>query len=248
MEGFKNIEVSLKSQCNIFLNSSKIDIVYFRKKCHFLFVHVILGWNMTRMCSQQLSWGSPLKDISWPVFIVRLLFWNTLNVLHCLQLCETLPVKTWSWARSREETSGKRNKTWDDVTWAVHREKENVLVCVCVCVYKHPWVVQVCHMVLFQVVCVELNGTCLVYLVYTSVPTLVCVIKGATSTTVRWKHEESEWPTEPWVSPSERPAVQTAGTRPARWWCRPWSAGEEWRQTPGSTHRCLQHNIFCHFY
>ncbi len=150
--------------------------------------------------------------------------------------------------KKRVEKGTRHEMTWHELY--TERRRTCVCVCVCarVCVYKHPWVVQVCHMVLFQVVCVELNGTCLVYLVYTSVPTLVCVIKGATSTTVRWKHEESEWPTEPWVSPSERPAVQTAGTRPARWWCRPWSAGEEWRQTPGSTHRCLQHNIFCHFY
>lgn len=89
-------------------------------------------------------------------------------------------------------------KTWDGVTWAVHTERRRRCVClhvyVCVCVFTSiPGLYNfVSHGVIpLHFVSVELNGTC-VYLVNTSVLTLVCVIKGATSTTVRWKHYERD--------------------------------------------------------
>lgn len=95
---------------------------------------------------------------------------------------------------SQNDVDKRHEMVWHELYTQREGEGVSVCMCMCVCVFTSiPGLYNfVSHGVIpLHFVSVELNGTC-VYLVNTSVPTLVCVIKGATSTTVRWKHYERD--------------------------------------------------------
>lgn len=125
-------------------------------------------------------------------------------LLFIISVKHFLSIKAGAEPERGEETSGKqkatdgvkfsqrwRRKTWDDVTWAVHTERRRKSVCLCVCVFT------------------SIPGLCVTWCFYTRLckcwtewnvripcwtprATLVCVIKGATSTAVRWNWEGGE--------------------------------------------------------